>query len=107
MEENAMKIIKLNAVTATLLGVGALLMTTPMISSAAMVGQGWDVFNAGDGERLPVSDKAYVGTALTSAPKQEFDILNLGKEIPAYMSTRTSQNADPSGDSDVFRAGIR
>lgn len=100
-----MKIIKLNAVLAALLGAGALLMTTPMISSAAMVGQGWDVFNAGDGERIPASDKAYVGTALTSAPRQEFDILNLGKEVPLYMSA--AQDANPSGDSDVFRSGIR
>lgn len=100
-----MKNIKLNAGLAALLSAGALLMTTPMISSAAAVGQGWDAFNAGDGERIPVSDKAYMGTALASAPKQGFDILNLHRDLAAYP--RTTQVAAPTGDSDVFRAGIQ
>ena len=99
-----MKHIKLNAATAALLG-GALLMTTPVMSTAAMVGQGWDAFNAGDGERIPVSDKAYMGTSLTSAPKQGFDILNLHRDLSAYQGM--SQVAAPTGDSDVFRAGIQ
>jgi hypothetical protein len=104
MEENTMKTIKLNAVLAAWLGAGALLMMTPMISSAAEAGQGWDTFHAGDGERISVSDPAYVGTALTSAPTQRFDILNLDKQLPAYQGI--PQVADPSGDTDVFKAGV-
>ncbi|HEX7971941.1 MAG TPA: hypothetical protein VF501_06955 [Thiobacillus sp.] len=100
-----MKNIKLNAGMAALLSAGALLMTAPVISSAAAVGQGWDALSAGDGERIPVSDKAYVGTSLTSAPKQGFDILNLHRDLAAYRGM--SQVAAPTGDSDVFRAGIQ
>jgi hypothetical protein len=104
MEENTMKTIKLNAVLAAMLGAGVVLMTSPMISSAAEAGQGWDVFNAGDGERILVSDQAYMGTALTSAPTQEFDILNVDKQLPTYLGT--SQESAPSGDSDIFRTGV-
>lgn len=99
-----MKTLKQSAVLAALLGAGALMMTIPAISFAA-AGEGWDAFNAGDGERISVSDKAYVGTALTSKPKQAFDILNLDKELPA-SGMGMSQVANPSGDTDAFRAGI-
>jgi hypothetical protein len=104
MEGNAMKSTKLNAVMAGLLSAGTLLMTTPMISAAA-AGEGWDAFNAGDGESLSVS--AYEGTSLGAAGLG-WDAFNAGDgesitaSGKAYMGT--SLEAAPSGDSDAFRS---
>jgi hypothetical protein len=85
MEGNVMKTIKMNAVVAGCLGAGTLLMT-PMISSAAEAGQGWDTFNSGDGERITVVPaSAYQGTSLSSAVGQGWDAFNSGdgEKVPA------------------------
>lgn len=96
-----MKTIKLSAVIASVLGAGALL-SAPVISSAA-AGQGWDAFNAGDGERIV--GQAYVGTSMQSAPAEGFDILNLDRELPKSGGYTGTSLANPTGDSDAFRAG--
>lgn len=95
-----MKTIKMNAVAASLLGAGALLMT-PMIASAAEAGQGWDAFNSGDGEKIAVvTETAYMGTSLSSPVGQGWDAFNSGdgQKIPAsnsaYMRGSTSTGAD-------------
>ena len=106
MEEAAMKTIKMSAVMAGMLGVGALLMTVPVVSSAA-AGEGWDTFNTGDGQSIAASSP-YLGTAMESAPSGGFDVLNLDVEIHSSSSKAyygTSMEAAPSGDSDAFKAG--
>jgi hypothetical protein len=105
MEGNAMKSTKLNAVLAGLLGAGTLLSTT-MISTAS-AGEGWDAFNAGDGEMVAVS--AYMGTSLGAAGRG-WDAFNAGDgesiaaSDKAYMGT--SLEAVPSGVYDPFDTGV-
>lgn len=116
-----MKTIKLNAVMASILAAGSLLLAVPAITHAG-AGQGWDAFNAGApnegvGERIPVSDKAYLGTSMKSATGgQGWDAFNAGasaekagEPLPSYTPAYrgTSLRAAPSGDSDAFGAGIR
>lgn len=73
-----MKIIKLNAVSAALVGAVALLMAVPA-TSFSEVGRGWDTFNVGDGETIAsMPDKAYMGTSLGSAVGQGWDVANVG-----------------------------
>lgn len=117
-----MKTIKLNAVMASIFAAGALLLTVPAITNAG-TGQGWDAFNSGAanegvGERIPVSDMAYLGTSVKVTPTggQGWDAFDsgaanegVGERIPvsgkAYLGT--SLEGVPGGDSDAFRAGIR
>ncbi len=96
-----MKSIKLSAVMASMLGAGALLIA-PVISNAA-TGQGWDAFNAGDGDRIV--SQAYVGTSMQSAPAEGFDILNLDREVPKSGGYAGTSLSKPTGDSDAFSAG--
>jgi hypothetical protein len=98
---NIMKTIHSSARAARILGVAALLSA----SVAAATGQGWDAFNAGDGERIV--SPAYVGTALQSYG-QGWDAFNAGdgEKLGSQPYMGTSLSA-PSGDSDVFHAGIK
>lgn len=95
-----MNTIRSNALTASILGAAALL----SVSVASAAGQGWDAFNAGDGEAIV--GQAYVGTALESSYGKGWDAFKAGDGVeisaPAYMGTALST---PSGDSDAFRAG--
>jgi hypothetical protein len=106
MEDVIMKTVKFNAVMASMLGAGALLLSVPVVSSAA-AGEGWDSFNSGDGQSIAASS-TYLGTALVSAPSGTFDVLNLDVAIhsPAGIAYYgTSMVAAPSGDSDAFHVG--
>ena len=101
-----MKTVKFNAIMASMLGAGALLLSVPVVSSAA-AGEGWDTFNTGNGQNIAASNP-YMGTAMVSAPSGSFDVLNLNQQIhsssgKAYYGT--SMVAAPSGDSDAFKAG--
>jgi len=101
-----MKTIKLNAVMAGLLSAGALLMTVPVMSLAD-TDQGWDTFNSGDGQPIPVSGKAYMGTSLSSATAgQGWDAFNSGdgQRIPASNKAyqAASSNVPASGSPAVF-----
>jgi len=102
-----MKTIKMSAVMASMLGAGALLLSVPVVSSAA-AGEGWDTLNTGDGQSIAASSP-YLGTAMVSAPSGGFDVLNLDVEIhsssgKAYYGT--SMVAAPSGDYEPFAVGI-
>jgi len=101
-----MKFVKVNALLASMLGAGALLMAVPLVSNAS-AGLGWDVFNVGDGQVIPTESGAYMGTSLASATGLGWDAFNVGdgqpipSESQSYMGT--SLEAAPSGDSDIFR----
>lgn len=117
-----MKTIKLNAVMVGIIAAGALLLTVPAMTIAAP-GQGWDAFDArasneGAGDRIPVSDKAYMGTSMkeTATGGQGWDAFDAGASnegagerilVSGKAYVGTSLEAAPSGDSDAFRAGIR
>jgi hypothetical protein len=115
-----MKTVKLNAVMASVLGAGALLLSVPVVSNAD-AGQGWDAFNVGAsnegvGERISASSgKAYLGTSLESSAGQGWDVFKsgasnegVGERIPASSGKAyqgTSLEAAPSGGSNAFRSG--
>jgi hypothetical protein len=118
MEDVIMKTVKFNAVMASMLSAGALLLSVPVVSNAEP-GQGWDAFNTGAsnegvGERIPTGSQAYMGTSLESSAGQGWDAFKsgasnegVGQVIPAsdkpYLGT--SMEAAPSGGSDAFRVG--
>jgi len=91
----------------TILSSGALLVV-PSVSSAA-TGQGWDVFDgytaSYQGEHIDPMGRS---SSRGSNASKGFDVLNLEKEIHAseqsYMGTSLEE---PSGDSDVFRTGVK
>ena len=114
-----MKTIKLNAVMATMFAAGSLLLSVPVISNAEP-GQGWDAFNAGasnEGVGENIRASAYLGAAMQAdAGGQGWDAFNagaraegVGEPLPSYAAAYqgTSLEEAPSGDADVFRAGIR
>jgi hypothetical protein len=82
MEDVIMKTVKFNAVMASMLGAGALLLSVPVVSNAAP-GQGWDAFksgasNEGVGQVIPESDKPYLGASMEEAPSGGSDAFRSG-----------------------------
>ena len=77
-------------------------------SFAAAPGQGWDAFNAGDGEVINVMSGGYKGTSLGSEPGSGWDSFAAGEgeRIPAASTGyRGTSMQTPSGGYDVFGSG--
>ena len=78
-------------------------------SFAAAPGQGWDAFNAGDGEVINVMSGGYKGTSLGSMPGGKgWDSFAAGEgeRIPdASTGYRGTSMQTPSGGYDVFGSG--
>ena len=95
-----MHTITFSTIAAAVLAVSAL---APQIASAANLqpGQGWDTFNARDGET--VSSETYLGTALGTIPGQGYDTFHARDGAPiegGYQST--SMGATPGQGFDTF-----
>lgn len=96
---------KLNALMASMLSAGALLLTAPVVSNA-VAGSEWDTHKVGAGQSIPTKGMAYKGTFLPSGMGWDAFSVGDGQRITAAKDQPyrgTSLKAAPSGDSDLFK----
>ncbi len=53
--------------------------STQQIASTASPGQGFDIYNSGDGVKIGAHEQAYMGTSLGSAASSGWDIYQMGE----------------------------
>lgn len=100
-----MKSSKTATVFATFLGLSGLGLAPAALSAP---GNGWDIFNSGDGDRIHAS-AAYMGTAMGSSAGKGYDLFRAGTGEPlsaphsGYVGTSMSDNAGQGWD--LFHSG--
>lgn len=100
-----MKSSKTATLIATVLGLSGLALAPAALSAP---GNGWDIFNSGDGDRIHAS-AAYVGTAMGGSAGQGYDLFGGGDGVPLsdirsdYVATSMSDNAGQGWD--LFHSG--
>lgn len=100
-----MKSSKTTTLIATLLGLSGLALAPAALSAP---GNGWDIFNSGDGDRIQAS-ASYVGTAMGGSAGKGYDLFHAGVGEPlsdartGYLGTSMGDNVGQGWD--LFHSG--
>ncbi|MDT3707931.1 MAG: hypothetical protein ROZ09_13995 [Thiobacillus sp.] len=102
-----MNTFKTSTIIVGFVGLAGILLAPAAISAP---GKGWDTFNMGQGDPIPVASKDYVGTSSGASATKGWDTFNMkqGDPIPAAsQGALSAPSGAPStgGGWDVFYTG--